>query len=228
MRHDYEAWRENTWFHFSEKQDITTFYDVTSCPTALYWEEGSSLTTRPVRLTEEQEVSFQEWVTAQLVRSVSLINELGDDVEFLLTDDDQSTVVLVEAGSQTLVNVPKPWKAPVIGRRPQSTDILHAWSVVRNGQQLVLTQQSIFTYSNWIDIAREKRKLWKDARQFRTDHKVRQLKMLEEPPQLQSFTERGFTRQRMPASLYQQLLSLSQNTTAYRQSTESSETVLNK
>ncbi len=222
MSHDYEAWKQKAWFRFSPKQDIASPYDVTSCPTALFWEEGSGRETRPARWTEQNELSFKEWIATRLVRTVSLVNELDHDVEFLWTDDGQTTA-RVEAGSHIHINLPEPWKAAVIARRPHSTDsnIMHAWFVTRNGQQLKLTEPSNFAYSDWIeDTGREQRKLWKRARWFRNENKERHRLMLEQPPQLQSFTELGFTHLRTPPALHERLLALARNATAFEPQTK--------
>ena len=134
--HNYESWKKDAWFRYSETQDVATLHNITSCPTALFWEGGSSSKSEPTRWTEQHQLPFRTWFKTKLVRSVTLRNDAANyDAEFLL-EGDVDKVILVEAGSEKQAQVPAAWEAPVIARRSQSNEILHAWYVRHNDQVL--------------------------------------------------------------------------------------------
>ena len=83
--HNYESWKKDAWFRYSETQDVATLYNITSLPTALFWEGGSSSKSEPTRWTEQHQLPFRTWLEAKLVRSVTLRNDaVNYDAEFLL------------------------------------------------------------------------------------------------------------------------------------------------
>ena len=210
--YNYRKWKKHAWFHFSETQDLSTLHNITSCPTALFWEGGVSCTSEPARWTRQNQGSFRDWLSEKLCRLVTLRNDGNHGVSFTLGSDRDVAIIPVEAGSQTDVRVLLPWAKPVIARQQHSGEILQAWFVSHNGQILQVSNQSEFLYSGWLEkLQRDLNKLWKLMLEVRADHAERHLLMLNEPTQVPFLTKEGYKRLHIPEALHQQLLSVYRN-----------------
>ena len=214
-RHDYETWKKNSWFRFSNRQDLGTFHNVTSCPAALFWPESSSSESEPARWSEGHPASFRQWLSEKLVRSVTLKNGLNHTVKFILQTEIGVNTVVVEPGLQQEVRVTPMWAKPVVAKCHQSDEILQAWIVSQNGQLLHASNQSAFSYLIWLaETQSHLEQLWKWTLEFRTSHAQRHQRVMQQPPQMARLTNDGYKHLRMPAALHHQLLCFYRNTSS--------------